>query len=147
MRVELGWHANPGLIGPTGAPVRGTRLAELHRPAESLRERRCGRRRGARAGALQAACLSGTTIDAIAEFLLGCADLGQEPDRIDILLRIDGITFDEAWANRIEGKIDDEVSASVISRDDLIRKKLASGREQDLLDVKKLRALSGDKPK
>jgi hypothetical protein len=28
------------------------------------------------AGALQAACLSGTTIDAIAELLLGGADLG-----------------------------------------------------------------------
>jgi hypothetical protein len=73
--------------------------------------------------------------------------IGQEPDRIDILQRIDGITFDEAWANRIEGKIDDEVPASVISRDDLIRNKLASGREQDLLDVKKLRALSGAKSK
>ena len=67
--------------------------------------------------------------------------IGQEPDRIDILQRIDGVTFDEAWANRIEGKIDGEVSACVISRDDLIRNKLASGREQDLLDVKKLRAL------
>ncbi len=71
--------------------------------------------------------------------------IGQEPDRIDILQRIDGVTFDEAWANRIEGKIDGEVLASVISRDDLIRNKLASGREQDLLDVKKLRALTGIK--
>ncbi len=35
--------------------------------------------------------------------------------------------------------------APVISRDDLIRNKLASGREQDLLDVKKLRALSPTK--
>jgi predicted nucleotidyltransferase len=69
--------------------------------------------------------------------------IGQEPDRIDILQRIDGVSFDEAWANRIEGAIDGEVPASVISRDDLIRNKLASGREQDLLDVKKLRALSG----
>jgi hypothetical protein len=68
--------------------------------------------------------------------------IGQEPDRIDILQRIDGITFEEAWANRIEGTVDGDVPASVISRDDLIRNKLASGREQDLLDVKKLRALS-----
>ncbi len=68
--------------------------------------------------------------------------IGTEPDRIDILQRIDGVSFDEAWANRIEGLIDGEVPASVISRDDLIRNKLASGREQDLLDVKKLRALS-----
>ncbi len=56
-----------------------------------------------------------------------------------ILQKIDGVSFDEAWENRVEGKIDDEVPAAVISRDDLIRNKLASGREQDLLDVKQLR--------
>ena len=66
--------------------------------------------------------------------------IGQPPDRIDILQRIDGVPFDEAWENRIEGSIDNEVPASVISKDDLIRNKLASGREQDLLDVKVLRA-------
>ena len=66
--------------------------------------------------------------------------IGQAPNRIDVLQRIDGVSFDEAWANRIEGNIDGEVSASVISRDDLIRNKLASGREQDLLDVKRLKA-------
>ncbi len=65
--------------------------------------------------------------------------IGEAPDRIDILQRIDGITFEEAWPNRIEGLIDGEVPASVISREDLIRNKLASGREQDLLDVKVLR--------
>jgi hypothetical protein len=56
------------------------------------------------------------------------------------LQQIDGIIFDEAWANRIEGLIDGQIQAAVISRDDLIRNKLAAGREQDLLDVKKLRA-------
>jgi hypothetical protein len=61
----------------------GTRLADLYRLAERLRKIRCGRRRDACASGLQAARLSGTTIDAIAEFLLGCADLGQEPDRIE----------------------------------------------------------------
>jgi hypothetical protein len=66
--------------------------------------------------------------------------IGQAPTRIDILQRIDGIAFDEAWKNRIEGLIDGEIKAAVISRDDLIRNKLASGREQDILDVKKLRA-------
>jgi uncharacterized nucleotidyltransferase DUF6036 len=65
--------------------------------------------------------------------------MGQPPDRIDVLQRIDGVTFDEAWENRIEGSIDGEVHASVISREDLIRNKLATGREQDVLDVKVLR--------
>jgi hypothetical protein len=74
--------------------------------------------------------------------------LGQPPDRIDILQRIDGVTFDEAWTNRIQGTVDDEIQASIISRDDLIRNKLASGREQDLLDVKVLRkAERATKPK
>ena len=62
------------------------------------------------------------------------------PARIDLLQRIDGITFDEAWKNRIQGTIDGEIPVVVISRGDLIRNKLASGREQELLDVKKLRA-------
>jgi hypothetical protein len=65
--------------------------------------------------------------------------IGQPPDRIDVLQRIDGVSFDEAWDNRIEGSIDGEVPANVISREDLIRNKLASGREQDLLDVRVLR--------
>lgn len=72
--------------------------------------------------------------------------IGQPPARIDILQSIDGVTFDEAWKNRIEGHIDDEIRTSVISREDLIRNKLASGREQDLLDAKKLRADSPSNP-
>jgi hypothetical protein len=76
-----------------------------------------------------------------ADFIDGTTfQIGLPPNRIDILQRIDGITFDEAWPNRIQGNIDGEVPAPVISRDDLIRNKLASGREQDLLDVKVLRA-------
>jgi hypothetical protein len=69
--------------------------------------------------------------------------VGQPPARVDILQRIDGLTFDEAWQNRIEGLIDGEVQINVISKADLIRNKLASGREQDVLDVKKLRTPAG----
>jgi predicted nucleotidyltransferase len=76
-----------------------------------------------------------------ADFVDGTTfQIGQPPNRIDVLQQISGITFDEAWANRIDGSIDGEVQAPVISREDLIRNKLASGREQDLLDVKVLRA-------
>ena len=66
--------------------------------------------------------------------------IGQPPARIDLLQHIDGVSFDEAWENRIEGLLDGEIRTVVISKDDLIRNKLASGREQDVLDVKKLRA-------
>jgi hypothetical protein len=72
--------------------------------------------------------------------------VGQPPARVDILQRIDGLTFDEAWENRIEGLIDGEVHVNVISKNDLIRNKLATGREQDALDVKKLRASAVQDP-
>lgn len=66
--------------------------------------------------------------------------LGVPPARIDILQKIDGVSFDEAWQNRVEGTIDGEIRTMVLSKEDLIRNKLASGRDQDLLDVKTLRA-------
>ena len=68
-----------------------------------------------------------------------CFQLGSPPGRIDILQQIDGVTFDAAWKNHLEANIEGEIRVAVISREDLIRNKLASGREQDLLDVKKLR--------
>ncbi len=67
-------------------------------------------------------------------------EMGQPPERIDILQQVSGLDFDSAWEHRLEGSIDQETPAYVISRDDLIRNKLASGREQDLLDVKRLQA-------
>jgi len=44
--------------------------------------------------------------------------IGQPPERIDVIQKIDGVTFDEAWSNRIEGTIDG-IPASVISREEL----------------------------
>ena len=76
-----------------------------------------------------------------ADFMDGSVfQIGQPPARVDILQHIDGVSFDQAWENRIEGLVDGEVPTVVISRDDLIQNKLANGREQDILDVKKLRA-------
>ena len=75
-----------------------------------------------------------------ADFMDGTIfQIGQPPARVDILQQIDSISFVEAWVNRIEGRVDGEVPAVVLSKEDLIRNKVASGREQDLLDVKKLR--------
>lgn len=65
--------------------------------------------------------------------------MGQLPERIDILQRIDGVAFGEAWSNRIEGTIDG-IPVSIISCEDMIRNKSAAGRLQDLADVEKLRA-------
>jgi len=38
------------------------------------------------------------------------------PARIDLLQRIDGLSFDEAWHNRIQGLIEGEIPINVISR-------------------------------
>jgi hypothetical protein len=80
-----------------------------------------------------------------ADFMDGTIfQIGQPPARVDILQQIEGVSFDEAWENRIEGLVDGEIPTNVISKHDLIRNKLASGREQDLLDVRKLRASDSD---
>src|SRR4051812_1408455 len=65
--------------------------------------------------------------------------LGVEPDRIDILQGIAGVTFDEAWPSRVETFFDKDTPANVMSREHLIQNKLAAGRHQDLADVEKLR--------
>ena len=67
--------------------------------------------------------------------------IGQPPARVDILQKISGVAFEDAWKNRIEGLLDGELSAPVISKDDLIRNKIEAGRDQDLLDVKVLRSI------
>ncbi len=82
--------------------------------------------------------IAGMTLD---DFMDGTVfQMGQTPNRIDILQQISGLDFDTAWEHRLEGFIDEHTPALVISRDDLIRNKIASGREQDILDVKRLRA-------
>lgn len=65
--------------------------------------------------------------------------IGVEPSRVDIIQSIPAVTFEQAWAHRVQGLIDGEVSAAFISRDDLIANKLESGRPQDLADVDHLR--------
>jgi hypothetical protein len=63
--------------------------------------------------------------------------IGVEPNRIDVLMSITGIDFEEAWTNREESTYGG-VPIYLISREDLITAKKASGRPQDLLDLEKL---------
>lgn len=63
--------------------------------------------------------------------------LGREPNRIDILTGISGVTFDEAWNNRDQGKIAD-IAVFFISRDLLIKNKRAANRDKDQADIKLL---------
>ena len=63
--------------------------------------------------------------------------MGVPPVRVDILMGIPGVQFDEAWERRVEVQFDD-VSVTIISREDLIQAKRAAGRPQDLLDANSL---------
>lgn len=60
--------------------------------------------------------------------------LGQPPNRIDLLTMIDGVSFAEAWAGRVAGRYGEQ-PVQYIGRAELIRNKRASGRPQDLVDV------------
>jgi hypothetical protein len=60
--------------------------------------------------------------------------LGVEPCRIDLMTGIDGIGFDEAWQNKVEITVDD-LEIYILSKEDLLRNKLATGRDKDQGDV------------
>lgn len=62
---------------------------------------------------------------------------GLPPYRIDVLTSISGVQFDDAWERRHNGTLL-EVPVFFLGRDDLIRNKLASGREKDVRDVEAL---------
>ena len=63
--------------------------------------------------------------------------IGIAPVRIDLLNRIDGLTFAEARPNIVRGRYGD-VEASFISREDLLRNKRSTSRIKDRADVEEL---------
>jgi hypothetical protein len=63
--------------------------------------------------------------------------IGGGPLRIDIITSIDGVRFEDAYPRRLTAQIDG-LQVPVISRDDLIANKRATGRTQDLEDVERL---------
>ena len=64
--------------------------------------------------------------------------IGVVPRRIDIITKIDAVEFDEADSDKIFVDIDD-LQIPVLSIDKLIKNKMATGREKDLLDAKLLK--------
>lgn len=81
--------------------------------------------------------LFGATIDDLATAGL-VLQIGIAPGRVDILNDIEGVTFDEAHANKTVVELSG-VRLPVIGLDALIKNKLAVGRTEDLRDVKMLR--------
>jgi predicted nucleotidyltransferase len=63
--------------------------------------------------------------------------LGIEPNRIDLITSISGVSFEEAWQSRVPAEVDG-IEVSMIGREALIRNKRAAGRSKDLIDVDEL---------
>jgi predicted nucleotidyltransferase len=76
---------------------------------------------------------------------------GVPPNRIDLINDISGVKFGDAWPNRLTLTMpvgDSTVEVFLIGIDDLIKNKEASGRHQDLEDLKFLcRAHPPQKPR
>ena len=60
--------------------------------------------------------------------------LGRPPNRVDLLTRLWGVEFGDAWAHRVAADLDG-VPVWMLGRADLIRNKRATARAQDLADV------------
>lgn len=71
--------------------------------------------------------------------------MGHPPSRIDLMKGVPGGEFEAAWQNRAVFSVRG-VPVPVVSRSELRRLKLASGRPQDLLDAELLAEPSNDDP-
>ncbi len=63
--------------------------------------------------------------------------IGVPPSRVDILTGVSGVQFDDAWLRRMPLDVEG-AAVSVISREDFIRNKRATGRPKDLADIEAL---------
>lgn len=69
---------------------------------------------------------------------------GLPPHRIDLINRIDGVQFEEAWADRIDESLEIDGTKhriGVMGKRTLLLNKAASGRDKDKDDLKNLRDL------
>ena len=62
-------------------------------------------------------------------------EIGREPNSVDIITTMTGVTWEKAWSSRIIGKIGKH-PAPFLSKECLIENKRATGREKDQLDLK-----------
>lgn len=70
--------------------------------------------------------------------------LGVEPNRVDIVLDVEGLSFAEAWENRVSGTYEDQ-KVFILSYEHTLHAKKIAGREQDLLDARRLEAIKKKK--
>lgn len=63
--------------------------------------------------------------------------IGVPPNRIDIVMGIDGVDFDSAWKNKVASTYD-KVPMHILGKKELIRNKRAMNRPQDRIDLQRL---------
>lgn len=63
--------------------------------------------------------------------------LGVQPNRIDLLTSISGVSFEDAWKTRDRGTLDG-LEVAFVGREALIRNKRSTGRAKDLGDIEEL---------
>jgi hypothetical protein len=66
--------------------------------------------------------------------------LGFEPNRIDIMTSITGVSFEDAWDSRVAGVLEG-IPICFIGRQALLRNKEATGRPKDRVDAEELRKM------
>lgn len=64
--------------------------------------------------------------------------LGYEPNRIDLMTSITGVSFEEAWETRVTGELDG-LAVFFIGKAALLRNKESTGRNKDKIDADQLR--------
>lgn len=65
------------------------------------------------------------------------AQFGLPPYRVDVMTSISGVRWDDAWPERLEGRLFG-APVAFLGRESFIRNKRSSGREKDLRDVRSL---------
>jgi len=63
---------------------------------------------------------------------------GVPPNRIDLVNRIDGVSFDDVWSGRVEETLESDRATHpvyIIGIDEIIKNKSAAGRHKDLDDL------------
>jgi len=67
--------------------------------------------------------------------------IGVEPGRIDVLTKVSGVRFEDAWPRRVQANFAESVRCNVIGLEELLQNKRAAGRPQDIADVAALERL------
>jgi hypothetical protein len=66
--------------------------------------------------------------------------MGVFPVMIELINAISGISFETAWKNRVQGPYG-KIKVNYLSKPNLLKNKLASGRLRDLADVAELKSI------